>query len=172
LSSLDGIDKIRQMAASEAAGAAWNFVQIQRASYNSVAECEAVARSRVKIDKALAFVNPDGLPKSPNYSQIALVGAPRVAITGTQVAFGMQDADARLAFGRLEKELASVGASIKDVAWSSIYPLSTSIADEVRKVRFEFYDAARPPASTLLPFEGLPSMDASFAVDVVAVMNR
>jgi len=172
LSSLDGFEKVREMVQSEYRGAAWDFVQTQREPYNSVAECEAVARSRVKIEKPLELLNPAGLAKSPLYSQIALVGAPRVAITGTQVAFGMQDADARLAFGRLEKELASVGASIKDVAWSSIYPLSTSIADEVRKVRFEFYDAARPPASTLLPFEGLPSMDASFAVDVVAVMNR
>jgi enamine deaminase RidA (YjgF/YER057c/UK114 family) len=147
-------------------------VEIQRAPFNSVAECEVVARSRVKIGKPLELLNPDGLAKSPNYSQIALVGASRVAITGTQVAFGVQDADVRLAFGRLEKALAAVGASIKDVAWSSIYPLSGSIADEVRKIRFEYYDPARPPASTLLPFEGLPSMDASFAVDAVAVTNR
>jgi enamine deaminase RidA (YjgF/YER057c/UK114 family) len=169
LSSLDGIDKIRQMVASEYAGVAWDFVQVQREPLHSVAECEAVARSQVRIDKPIEFVNPDGLPKSPHYSQIALVGAPRVAITGTQVAFGFQDADARLAFGRLQKELAAVGASIQDVAWSSIYPLSNSIADEVRKVRFEYYDPARPPASTLLPFEGLPSLDASFAVDAIAV---
>ncbi|MBZ5590720.1 MAG: hypothetical protein LAP39_00675 [Acidobacteriia bacterium] len=172
LSSLDGFGKVRDRVESEYRGAAWNFVQTQRAPFNSVVECEAVARSRVKIEKPLELLNPDGMPKSPYYSQIARVGAPRVAITGTQVAFGMQDTDARLAFGRLEKELAAVGASIKDVAWSSIYPLSTSIADEVRKVRFEFYDAARPPASTLLPFEGLPSMDASFAVDAIAVANR
>jgi len=42
----------------------------------------------------------------------------------------------------------------------------------VRKIRFEYYDPARPPASTLLPFEGLPSMDASFAVDAIAVVSR
>ncbi len=172
LSSLDGFGKIRALVESEYRGAVWNFVQTQRAPANSVAECEAVARSRVKIGKTVEFLNPDGLAKSPNYSQIAMVGAPRIAITGTQVAFGFQDSDVRLAFGRLEKELAAVGASIKDVAWSSIYPLSGSIADEVRKIRFEYYDQARPPASTLLPFEGLPSMDASFAVDAIAVTSR
>ena len=63
-------------------------------------------------------------------------------------------------------------ASIKEVAWSSIYPLSQASADEVRKIRFEYYDPSRPPASTLLPFEGLPSMDASFAVDAIAVVSR
>jgi enamine deaminase RidA (YjgF/YER057c/UK114 family) len=39
----------------------------------------------------------------------------------------------------------------------------------VRKIRGEFYNGARPPAETMLPFQGLPSMDAGFAVDVVAV---
>ena len=66
-------------------------MQTQRAPVHSVVECEAVARARVKIEKPVEFLNPDGLTKSPNYSQIALVGAPRIAITGTQVAFGFQD---------------------------------------------------------------------------------
>ena len=112
------------------------------------------------------------MTKSQNYSQIALVGAPRVALTGTQVAFGSQDSDVRLAFQRLQKELGHVGASVKDVAMSHIYPLSNQSADQVRRIRFEFYDKARPPASTMLIFEGLPSMDASFAVDAVAVVNK
>ena len=172
LSSLDGLAKIRDLASSEYAGAVWNFVQLQRAPPHSVAECEAVARSRVKLDKPLEFLNPEGLTKSANYSQVALVGAPRIAITGTQVAFGSQDTDARLAFGRLQKELAAVGASTKDIVWSSIYPLSNPIADEVRKIRFEYFDQARPPASTMLAFEGLPSMDATFAVDVIAIVSR
>lgn len=172
LSSLDGIAKVRERMESEFKGAAWTFVQLQRAPVNAVAECEAVARSRVKIDGPVQFLNPDGLAKSPNYSQIALVGAPKVAITGTQVAFGSQDADVRLAFGRLQKELAGVGASVKQVAWSSIYPLSGAMAEEVRKIRFEYYDASRPPACTLLSFEGLPSLDASFAVDAIAVASQ
>jgi enamine deaminase RidA (YjgF/YER057c/UK114 family) len=172
LSSLEGFGKVRDLVESEYRGAVWNFVQIQRAPLQSVVECEAVARARVKIERPVEFLNPDGLAKSPNFSQIALVGARRVALTGTQVAFGFQDADVRLAFGRLEKELAAVGASIKEIAWSSIYPVSNSMVEEVRKIRFEFYDPKRPPASTLLPFEGLPSVDASFAVDAIAVANR
>ncbi len=40
----------------------------------------------------------------------------------------------------------------------------------VRRVRFEFYSQANPPAATLLLFEGLPSLDASFAVDVIATV--
>ena len=43
------------------------------------------------------------------------------------------------------------------------------MAAKVRAIRFEFYDKSKPPASTLLLFEGLPSLDASFGVDVVAL---
>jgi hypothetical protein len=39
----------------------------------------------------------------------------------------------------------------------------------VRAVRSGYYNNTKPPASTLLPFEGLPSLDASFGVDVIAV---
>jgi enamine deaminase RidA (YjgF/YER057c/UK114 family) len=38
-----------------------------------------------------------------------------------------------------------------------------------RKVRFEFFDTAKPPASTALVFEGLPSMDASLGIELIAV---
>jgi hypothetical protein len=55
------------------------------------------------------------------------------------------------------------------VAFTSLYPLSSRISEQLRKIRGEFYNGARPPAGTILPFQGLPSMDAGFAVDVVAV---
>jgi enamine deaminase RidA (YjgF/YER057c/UK114 family) len=43
------------------------------------------------------------------------------------------------------------------------------MTEKVRAVRARFYNAETPPASTLLPFEGLPSLDATFGVDVIAV---
>jgi enamine deaminase RidA (YjgF/YER057c/UK114 family) len=171
LSSLDNVQAVRTLVASEYHRAALNYVQIQRAPTRAIVECEAVARLRWNTGSALHLLSPKELPQSPQYSQIALVRAPRVALTGTQVSFGYQDSDARLAFQRLEKALRQAGASIKDVAMSSVYPLSASLAEQARKIRFEFYDKSRPPASTMLPFEGLPSMEAGFAVDVVAVVK-
>jgi enamine deaminase RidA (YjgF/YER057c/UK114 family) len=152
--------------------AALNYVQVQRAPYGSVVECEAVARLRAPVNQPLQLLNPEGLSNSPDYSQIALVGAPRVALTGAQLAFRYQDDDARLAFQRLGKDLEPVGASLQDVAMSNFYPLSDSIGGLIRKVRFEFYDKTKPPASTMLPFQGLPALDASFAMDVVAVLQK
>jgi enamine deaminase RidA (YjgF/YER057c/UK114 family) len=171
LSSLEGLAAVRNLFAAEYRSAALTFLQVQRAPVRAVAECEAVARLRAAPGSALRLLNPDGMSRSPHFSQIALVGAPAVVLTGTQVSFGYQEADARLAFQRLEKVLEQAGGSLKDLAFSGIYPLSGGIAEQVRRVRFEFYDKARPPASTLLEFQGLPSMDAGFAVDVVAIKN-
>jgi enamine deaminase RidA (YjgF/YER057c/UK114 family) len=171
LSSLDKIQEVRRTFDTEYPGAAANYVQLQRAPAHAVAECEAVARLRRNAGGSLQMLNPEGLTHSSNFSQVALVGASKVILSGTQVSFGFQESDARLAFQRLEKALEQLGGSLKSTAFSSLYPLSPSLAEQVRKIRFDYYDRARPPASTLLLFEGLPSMDAGFAVDVVAVKN-
>jgi enamine deaminase RidA (YjgF/YER057c/UK114 family) len=94
-----------------------------------------------------------------------------VVFTGGQLAFGFREQDARLAFERLGRTLHQAGASFDRLAMSSIYPLTGAIGNLARKVRTEFYDGANPPPSTMLPFEGLPSLDASFAVEVVAVAS-
>jgi enamine deaminase RidA (YjgF/YER057c/UK114 family) len=87
------------------------------------------------------------------------------------LAFGYEDKDARLAFQRLGKTLEQVGSSPARAAVTSIYPLSGSIGEQVRRIGPEFFDKAKPPAGTLVSFEGLPSLDASFAVDVLAVTS-
>jgi len=110
-----------------------------------------------------------GLPPQPGESQIALVNTPEVVLTGAQASFGFQDQDARLEFERLDKELQQAGSSTQQAVFTHYYPLSQSIADQVRRIAPGFFDRAHPPAGSLLLFEGLPSMDAGFAVDVVAV---
>jgi enamine deaminase RidA (YjgF/YER057c/UK114 family) len=131
-----------------------------------------VAKLRSQPADSLHLLNPAGLAKSPNYSQIAMVSSKRVVLTGTQTSFGYQDADAKLALQRLDKALEQFGSSLRLAAMVHFYPLSQSLADQVRRVRASFYDAPRPPAATMLPFEGLPSMDAGFAVDAVAVTDK
>ncbi len=161
LSSLDDFTPIRERAYAAFPKAALNFVQRTREPLESIVECEAVARLRRPPAEPLVFAN---------HSDVALVRARKLALTGTQLAFGFREADARLAFQRLGKSLEQAGASFNRVAVASVYPLSRSIADLVRKVRPEFLSAERPPAGTMLPFQGLPSLDASFALDVIAVV--
>ena len=168
LSSLEDVNTMRGLVRKEFPAAAANLLQVQRAPARAIAECEAVARLRSKPQQPVVFLNPEGLPRSPNYSQAVLVSAPRVTLSGSQMAFRFQESDARLAFERLSKSLEEAGVAPRDVVFTSAYPLSASVAELIRKVRFEFFEKSRPPASTMLPFEGLPSMDASFAIDVVA----
>lgn len=170
-SLLDGAAEIRGKLAAAFPKAAMNYVQVQRAPFLGVVECEAVARLKTPPAQPVLLLNPDGLSKSPNYSQIALVNSPKVVLSGSQLSFRYQDADARLAFQRLGKALQETGVSFSEVFFSRIYPVSPSIAEQVRRVRFEFFDKSKPPASTLLPFDGLPAMEAGFAIDVMAVLH-
>ena len=171
VTALNDLPAIRKLMSGRFPKAAFTYVQTQRASGHSTVECEAVARLGTAPGSAVEFLNPEGLPKDGGHSQLVKVGTPRVAISGLQMAFGSEAGDAHLAFKRLEKALESVKASLKDVVMAGIYPLNTFMSERVRKTRFEFFDAARPPAATMLPFEGLPSMDASFGVDVVATVQ-
>ncbi len=170
-SSLEKLPDSRQLVEAQYPHAALNFVQTQRAPLQGLAACEAVARLRWKTGTRLHLINPEGLTPEPGQSEIALVAAPHVVLTGTQVSFGYEEKDARLALGRLQKALEQSGVSTRDVAYAHYYPLSPGIARQVRKIRPDFFDAAHPPAGAMLLFEGLPSMDAGFAIDVVAAKD-
>jgi len=165
-SSLDNLAASRSQVAAEYPKATLNFVQTERAPSRALAACEAVASLRTKIATPVQLIKADGGDEGESLA--ALIAAPRVVLTGSQVSFGYEEKDARLAFERLQRGLEQAGAKTADVAFAHYYPLSGGIAAQVRKVRAEFFDRARPPAGTMLLFESLPSMDAGFAVDVVA----
>jgi enamine deaminase RidA (YjgF/YER057c/UK114 family) len=128
LSALDQGQQVRQMFGGEYPQAAFDYVQIQRTPARAVVECEAVAKLRWQTGTTLHLLNPDGLTKSPNYSQIAMVAAARVVLTSAQVSFGFQDSDAQLAFQRLDKVLEQFGTSLRQAAMVHFYPLSQSLA--------------------------------------------
>ena len=98
-----------------------------------------------------------------------LVGASKLIFTSGQLGFGYEEKDVRLAFDRMKKALESVQGSMKRVAFSSLFPLTAGVTAKIRAVRSDYYNADNPPASTMLLFEGLPSMDASFSIDLIAV---
>jgi hypothetical protein len=82
------------------------------------------------------------------------------------VAFGAEEKNASLAFQRLDRDLSEAGADAAAIVTTHVYPLSRPVAAMVRKIR---------PATAqmaLLPFEGLASIDAGFAVDAVAVVSH
>jgi enamine deaminase RidA (YjgF/YER057c/UK114 family) len=169
LSSLDNLAASRQMVEAAYPKATLNFVQTERAPGRALSACEAVARLDANAGAPMRLMNAEGVPAEAGVSQIAQVSSPHLVLTGSQVSFGYEEKDARLAFDRLRRALEQVGATLHDVAFAHYYPLSGGIAGQVRKIRSEVFDRAHPPAGSLLLFESLPSMDAGFAVDVVAV---
>jgi enamine deaminase RidA (YjgF/YER057c/UK114 family) len=162
VSSLDQIAEVRKLVEAEYPRASLDYVQTQRAAVQALAACEAVARLHSGIAKRVQWVGPEDAPRA------AMVAAPHVVLTGTQVSYGYQDADSRLAFERLVKTLEGMGVSGRDAVYARYYPLAEPIAAQVRKLRAGFLGS---PASSMITVEGLASMDAGFAADVVAAKD-
>jgi enamine deaminase RidA (YjgF/YER057c/UK114 family) len=134
-------------------GAALNYVQMQRAPVMPPASCEATAR----LPK----------PTASTDSKMAIVSSPQVVITGTQLAFGSRDNDLKLAFERLQKALAARNARFNDVVLSHLYVTSSVLTSRVTALESAQSGGIRP--FTVLPVEALPSLDAPFGLDVVAI---
>jgi enamine deaminase RidA (YjgF/YER057c/UK114 family) len=161
LSSLEHVDQVRSQIASAFPDASANFVQLRRDSGGDFAACEAVA--------AL----PETQSKAPHRAdvgaQVVQLGPGKIVLSGTQMAFGEEDRDLRLAFGRLDKALESAGTDMKLVVFTRVYALTRSAEERIARIRTDYFDKAAAPVTTSLIFEGLPSLDASVGLDVVAV---
>jgi enamine deaminase RidA (YjgF/YER057c/UK114 family) len=154
VSSIDDQRDTQQAMAANFPGAALNYVQMQRAPVAPAASCEATARL--------------AKPSSSN-SQMAAVSSPEVVITGTQLAFGNQDSDFKLAFERLEKTLATSKTRFDRVVMAHLYVTASGLSSRVLAVQLGQASPIHPQAMTLVPFESLPSLDALFGIDVIAV---
>jgi hypothetical protein len=140
VSLLTDASELSAAIASRFPSAAVNLVQNQRGPYQRLAICEAAARgSRITSE--------------------------RLAFTSTRVAFGSDEKDARLAFQRLDHDLASAGAASTSAVFIHLYPLSFPIGEMSRK----FCPSDTPVA--VIPFEGLASIDAGFSVDAIATVS-
>jgi enamine deaminase RidA (YjgF/YER057c/UK114 family) len=171
-SSLADAADARARLAAAFPGAALNLVQMQRLPVEPKVNCEAVAALASAPQQAVQFVQRDGAQARAGQSQAALVSAPRVVITGLQLGFKAQDSDVRLAFDRLGKALESQHATFSDVVMARIYAMSQPIAESIGKLQFEFFNREHPPARTLLMPDSLPSIDASFGLEVIAALPR
>jgi len=169
VSSLENLTATRELVARTYPKAAANYVQAQRGAGRALAACEAVAKLESDPARPLEFRNALDGASGSDLPAAALVNASELVLTGSQVSFGYQEQDARLAFERLRKELEQGGSGLGRVAFARYYVLSQSIAGQVRKIRTGVFDAEHRPAGSMLLVEGLPSMDAGFAVDAVAV---
>jgi hypothetical protein len=93
------------------------------------------------------------------------VKAEKLAFTGTRLAIGSDEKAAATTFQRLDKDLAEAGAGQGSLVATRIYPLTARVGAMARTVR------GASGAMTVVPFEGVASLDAVFAVDAVAVVS-
>jgi enamine deaminase RidA (YjgF/YER057c/UK114 family) len=156
VSSLDDQRDTEQAMAASFPGAALDYLQMQRAPVMPAAACEARARLKSAVTSAAGFSTD---------SQFALVSSPEIVITGTQLAFGSQDSDLKLAFERLEKALAAKDSRFERVVISYSYVTSSALSNRVNALQ----SARSGGAHTALPVEALPSLDAPFGLEVIAV---
>lgn len=149
VSSLDGASTL----AARFPSAAVDIVQTQRTPSRPDTRCEAVERSG-KNESARA----EGSAASDKT-------ASRLAFTGTQVAFGTDQKAAALAYKRLDQELTTAGVSPSDILETHVYALSERLGTLAVNTRNS------PTAFTVVPFEGVASLDGSFAIDYIAPMK-
>jgi enamine deaminase RidA (YjgF/YER057c/UK114 family) len=151
LSSLDEVPAMRDEVTAAFPGAAADFVQLTRVGLQPRAVCEGVGRPGERTDL------PGG----------ALASRPKLVFTGLQIAFRDQDSDVRLAFERLGKVLESQGANYRDVVFTNTYSLNRSVAGKAGAIRQDLLNGG----GTTEVFEGLPALDATLAIEVVAGRN-
>ncbi len=86
------------------------------------------------------------------------------------MSFGFDESDGRTALARARASLERAGATWKDVAVARFYPVSAGLAARVMKLLAELFPQSAP-AETALVWEGLPSLDAGFGVELVAAKD-
>ena len=158
LSSLDDVQAERAAVSAAFPAAATNFLQMQRLGLERQALCEGVARwTGIPV--------ADASPRD-----VALINsAAKIVLTATQLVFRDQDSDFRLAYQRLAKALLPLGATFKDVFWTGTYALTRTDGSKLDNIQWEFLDRTSRPPHTALQIEGLPSTDATAAVELMAV---
>ncbi len=144
--------------------AAVTAVQMLREPVGPQAACDAVARLRAVVDPPVKFLDPVS-----EQSSAVLVSAPQIVLSGLQMAFGQKEDDVRQSYERLDKALSAFHAGFESAVTLDNYLLFGAVVKTSAAVRAELSTKGRAPAATVLPFEGLPSLDATLGIDVAAI---
>jgi len=127
----------------------------------------------------IRFINPEGLVRSPAYSQVVEVagGGRTIYISGQlgtrrdgKLAGADFRAQAEQVFENLKAALASAGAGFADVVKVGSYLKDIGDLPILREVRARHLDPAAPPASTTIAVSGFAREGAVLEVEAIAVV--
>ena len=103
-------------------------------------------------------------------SIVFAAGQTGVSADGEVLAVGDLEGQTRLAFENLRTVLQDAGASFDDVVKVTLYLTDITKIRDAARVRDEFIDTARPPASTAIGVAELALPDLMIEVDAIAVL--
>jgi reactive intermediate/imine deaminase len=125
------------------------------------------------------YVRPDGMPPVNGYSHaVAFTG--RLVVVSGQVPVdadgrlvGQDDPEAqvRQVFRNLERALAAAGATMDQVVKLTVFLTDMADLAAFRKVRDEYIQGDRPPASSLVRVSGLVSPDFRIEIEALAAIG-
>ncbi len=126
----------------------------------------------------LTFITaPEGVAPGPGYSHVAsgrgrlvfVAGQVALNAAGEVVGAGDTGAQARQVFENLRLSLAAAGATFEHVVKLTYFLLDLRDLPEVRKVRDEYVNTARPPASTAVQVSALFRPEMRIEVEAIAI---
>jgi enamine deaminase RidA (YjgF/YER057c/UK114 family) len=129
----------------------------------------------------IRFINPEGLVRSPAYTQVVEVVASgrTVYISGQlgtapdgKLAGGDFRAQAEQVFENLRTALAAAGAGFFDVVKIDSYLKDVAHLPILREVRARHLNPAAPPASTTIAVSGFALAGALLEVQAIAVVRN
>lgn len=127
------------------------------------------------------FINPPGLSRPTGYTHVVVSADGRTAYVAGQVAFdstgavvgvGNFQAQADQVFANLRRALASVGASFRDVMKTTTFMTDLKNLPALRETRARYFDAAHPPANTLIPVTALARPDLLLEIEAVVDLPK
>ncbi len=160
LSALNQAEGARAATSAAFPEAAANFVQPTRLAVEPEAACEGVGRLQQRPKSPVEFLDAGSGVR---------VTKPRLVFTGAQMAFEDREQDLRLAYDRLGRALEAMKASYADSLVMSVYSLNRTMADKMAALAPEFLGRSARPAGSTQVVEGLPSLDATAAIELVTI---
>jgi enamine deaminase RidA (YjgF/YER057c/UK114 family) len=128
----------------------------------------------------MAIIEFPGEPSRNGYSHVVVVPpGSRLIYTAGQVPIADDgstpegwEAQTRLVFQNLESVLAVAGASWSDVVKLTWFMTGLEELDTVRRVRNEFVDTTRPPASSLVEVAALFQPGLLLEIEAIAAVGE
>jgi 2-iminobutanoate/2-iminopropanoate deaminase len=125
------------------------------------------------------FINPPGLSRPTGYTHVVVSPDGRTAYIAGQVAYdsagrvvggGDFRAQAAQVFANLALALASVGAGFRYVMKTTTYLTDLKNVPALREIRARHFDAAHPPANTLIPVSALARPELLLEIEAVVAV--